>query len=83
MNQLLPDLEIPTPVDHVAAALTLATDPPLPATLPGWLDTGRTPRTPLDAVMFHPAEEITAALAALALDELDLQALLEHLAWVR
>lgn len=78
---LLPDLEIPAPVDPGAAALLLAPDPTPPAALPNWLETGRTPTTALDAVMFHPAEEIAAALAALRLDELDLQALLEHLAW--
>lgn len=53
-----------------------------PAVLPGWLDElGRTPRSALEAVMFHPAAEVAAAIWATGTNEL--QALLEHLAWVR
>lgn len=74
----LPDLVIPTPADPAAEALALAADPVPANTLPDWLETGRTPKTPLDAVMFHPAAEVTAALAATG--TADLPTLLEHLA---
>lgn len=80
MNLLLPDLDR-VPVDLDAEDAQLDAAPVAPSDVPDWLLPAQVPMTALVAVMRHPAEQINEALAATRTN--DVQALLEHLAWVR